>query len=90
MLFVPVNNATYPQLKLSPAMKFYSQGRNEGGKGGRNFPGAESLSGRQITAGAPKSPNNVTSTFLNTVHLLPKVLRFEHGGLNLLLDQGAI
>jgi len=29
--------------------------------------------------GAPKSPNNVTSTFFNTVHLLPKGLRFEHG-----------
>jgi len=28
---------------------------------------------------APKSPNNVTSTFFNTVNLLPKDLRFEHG-----------
>jgi len=28
----------------------------------------------------PKSPKNVTSTFFNTVHLLPKDSRFEHGG----------
>ena len=48
--------------------------------------GAESLWMRQITAGgtewlwgAPKSPYNVTSTFFNTVHLLLKDLRFEHG-----------
>jgi len=29
----------------------------------------------------PKNPNNVTSTFLNAVHLLPKDLSFEHGGI---------
>jgi len=29
---------------------------------------------------APKSPNNIVNTFFNTVHLLPKYLRFEHGG----------
>ena len=28
----------------------------------------------------PKSPNNDTTTFFNTVHLLPKDLSFEHGG----------
>ena len=33
--------------------------------------------------GAPKSPNNVTSTFFNTVHLLPIYLSFEHGGAKL-------
>ena len=33
--------------------------------------------------GAPKSPNSVTSTFFNTVHLLLKDLRFEHGGTKL-------
>jgi len=36
-----------------------------------------------MPAGSPKSPNNVTSTFFNTVHLLPKDLRFEHGGAKL-------
>jgi len=28
---------------------------------------------------ALKSPNNVTNTFFNAVHLLPKDLRFKHG-----------
>jgi len=32
---------------------------------------------------APKSPNIVTSTLFNTVHLLPKDLRYEHGGAKL-------
>ena len=53
------------------------QGRNEGGKGGHNSSGAESL------RGAPKNPDNVTSTFFNRVHLLPGDLRFEHGGAKL-------
>jgi len=33
--------------------------------------------------GAPKNPNNVTSTFFSTVYLLQKELRFEHGGAKL-------
>ena len=33
--------------------------------------------------GAPKSANNVTITLFNTVHLLPKDLRFEHEGAKL-------
>ena len=52
----------------------WSQGRNEGEQGGHNSPGAESK------RGAPKSPNNVAGTFFNIVHMLPKDLRFEHGG----------
>ena len=36
-----------------------------------------------MTAGAPKSPNNVASTFFNPVHSLPKDLKFEHGGAKL-------
>jgi len=32
---------------------------------------------------APKSPNNVTSTCFNTEHLLPKDIRFKHGGAKL-------
>jgi len=56
------------------------RGVTKGGQGGHNLPGAESLRGRQITAGSHKSPNYVSSTFFNTVHLLPKDLRFEHGG----------
>jgi len=48
------------------------------------------LPGHRITMGAPKSPNNVTSAFFNTVHLLPKDRRFEHGAPNLLLASDAI
>jgi len=58
-----------------PTMIPLNQGRNEGASGAQ-FPG------RRITAGAPTSPNNVTITFLNTVHLLPKDLAFEHGAPN--------
>jgi len=60
--------------------------------GGHNSPGAELLWGRQIIARAPKNPNNVASTFFNTVYLLPKDLRFEHGGATLVScsDQGRI
>jgi len=60
-------------------VKNYFQGRKDGGQGGHNSSGAESLSGRQMTATAPKSPNNVTSTFFSTEHLVLKDLRFEHG-----------
>jgi len=34
--------------------------------------------------GGPTSHNNVISTFFNAAHLLPKGLRFEHGGAKLL------
>jgi len=61
---------------------YADQGRNEGKQRRNNFP--------KINMGAPKSPNNVTSTFFNTVHLLPKDLSFEHGALNLLLILDAI
>jgi len=59
-------------------------------EGGHNSPGAESTRGRRINMGAPKRPNNVTSTFFNTVHLLPKDLRFKHGGAKLAYCPGAI
>jgi len=52
---------------------------------------------RRITAGdaeslhwAEKSLNNVTCTFFNTVNLLPKDLRFEHGDAKLASCPGAI
>jgi len=38
---------------------------------GAQFPGG------RITAGAPRSPKNVTSTFFNKIHLFPKDLKFE-------------
>jgi len=40
--------------------------------------------GRRMGAGVGKDPKNVkSSTFFNTVHLLPKDLSFEHGGAKL-------
>ena len=51
-------------------------GTYRGGQRGHNVRGTKSL-------GAPKSPNNVASTFSNTVHLLPKDLSFEHRGAEL-------
>jgi len=59
-----------------------AQGRNEGVQGGGTIPG------RRITAGAPKSLNNIASTFFNAVYLLPKDLRFEHGGAKLVSCRG--
>jgi len=56
------------------------RGVTTGVQGGYNSPGAESLWWRQMTARAPKSPNNITNTFFNTVHLVPKDLGFEHEG----------
>ena len=53
-----------------------TQGHNEGEKWAQ-------LPGRRITIGSAESPSNVTSTFFKTVHLLPKDLRFEHGGAKL-------
>jgi len=50
---------------------------------GRGVTRGAQLLGRRITTGMPKSLNNVTSTFFNTAHLLPKKLRFEHGGAKL-------
>ena len=56
------------------------QGRNERGQGGAITRGPSHYGGAKSLRGAPKSPTNVTSTSFNTVHLLPKELRFEHGG----------
>jgi len=64
------------------------QGRNEGGQEGHNSPIAEPLRGRRITAGAPKSPKNGTSTSFSTVNLIKKELRFEHGGAKLASSSG--
>ena len=66
----------------------WEQGRNEGVQGWHNSPCAEALWGRRMTAEEPKSPNNVTSTFFNTVHLLPKDLRSEYGGAKLVSRPG--
>jgi len=46
---------------------------------GAQFPGRQITMGCRITAGAQASPANVKSTFFNTLNLLPKEFRFEHG-----------
>ena len=53
------------------------------GKVGHNSPGAESLRCGNCLRVAPKSPSNAKRTFFNTVNLLAKDLRFEHGGAKL-------
>jgi len=67
-------------------LRVYKQGRKGGTvpRAPNDYGGAESL------CGALKSPDNATSTFFKTVHLLPKDLRFEHWAPNLLLAPGAI
>jgi len=40
--------------------------------------------------GGAENLNSITSAFFNAVHLLPKDLRFQHGGPKLLLAPGAI
>jgi len=39
--------------------------------------------GAELLLEAPKSPNNVTSSFFNTVNLPSKELRFDHRGAGL-------
>ena len=48
------------------------------------------LAGSRITMGPPESPYNVTSVFFNiaSTHLLPKELKFEHGGAKLVSCPG--
>ena len=36
--------------------------------------------GRRINMGGAENPNSITSAFFNAMHLIPKDLRFEHGG----------
>jgi len=43
-----------------------------------HYGSAESLQGAKLLLEAPKSPNNVTSIFFNTVNLPSKELRFDH------------
>ena len=63
-----------------PADIYTVAGHNEGGKGGINPRVPNHYGEHRMTAGVPKGPNNATSTFFSTVHLLPKDLKFEHGG----------
>jgi len=61
----------------------FNQGINEGGQGGTIPRDQNHCGGSKSLRAMPKSPNNVTTTCFNTEHLLPKDLRFKHGGAKL-------
>jgi len=58
-------------------------GRTRGSKVGAIPLAPSHYGGAKLLRGAPKSPNDVTNTSFNTVHFLPKELRFEHWGARL-------
>jgi len=62
-----------PALERGPNISPRAKGITRGERGAP-FPG------RQITAGTPKSPNIVTRTFSNTVHLFRKTSGSNMGG----------
>ena len=62
---------THCRLQLRVRRVRVEQRRNEGGQGGHNCRGAESLRGRR------KAPT-MSQVLFSTAHLLPKDLRFEH------------
>jgi len=72
--------------------KCMGQGGNEGDKETTITRGQNHHGGVESLHGAPKRFNNVVSTFFkyNTVHMIPKDLRLDHGGANLLTVPGAI
>jgi len=65
-----------------------AQGRNEGGQGGTIPRAPDHYGGAKSLRTASKSPNLVTSTFFNTVNLLPRDHRFEHGSAKLAFCPG--
>jgi len=75
---------------LHPTHEHDNPGAPRGGKGGVITPAPNHYGGAEWLWTLPRSPNNVTSTFFNIVHLLPKDLKFEHGETKLLLAQGVI
>jgi len=65
-------------LRVKKAVRWISQRRNEGGQGGRNSPGTESLRrAAESLRGRQKIPK-MSQVLSSTVHLLPKDIRFEH------------
>jgi len=67
--------------RINPTLKVCEHNRAAHASG--VIPVAVSLWGAKSLRGAPKRPNNVTSTFFSMVHLLLKKLKFEHGGAKL-------
>ena len=66
--------------RASQMFAITARGVTRGGKGGTIPRVPNHYGGAEWLRGEPKSPNNITSTSFNTVHLLLKDLRFEPGG----------
>jgi len=62
-----------------PAM-LSARGGMRGTRVENNSPGPNHCGDAEWLREAPKRPNNVTRSFVNTVNLLPKYFRFKHGG----------
>jgi len=75
---------------LSVNNKGTVSGITTGGKGGTISQALDNHGGAESLGGAPKSPNNFTSTFFNTVNFFLKDLRFEYGAPNVLFAPGAV
>jgi len=87
-IVVKLVSLKFSQLEiLSELVRFkrmtYQQGRNERGKAGAIPRAPSHYRGAKSLRAASKSPNNVTSTFFDTIHFLPKNLNFEHVGAKL-------
>ena len=61
--------------KIQTLFKHFA-GHHEEGQGGANPREPNNYGGAEWMQGTSKSPNNVTSTFFNTIYLLLKDLRF--------------
>jgi len=73
----------YSNLQKHKSDDLIFRGVTKGGQGGTIPRASNDCGGRQMTAGAPKRPHNVASTFFNAIHLLAKNLKFENGGVKL-------
>jgi len=60
----------------------FTRGVTRGARG-HSSRAANHYGGAEWLRGAPESPNKVRNTLFNTAHLLPKDLRFKHGGAKL-------
>jgi len=83
-LFANVNICSFYTLRYGSISRGVTKG--QGGaitRASNHSGGTDILRGRRMTAGTPKNLNHVTRTFFNTVHLLPRDLRLEHGGVKL-------
>jgi len=84
----PETSATQGSFHNSTLYIGITRGVTRGGKGDAIPRALNHWGGVEWLRGAPNSPNNITSTFFNEVHLLPRDLRFEHGDAKLVSCPG--